>query len=75
MSGDGIARFKAVKTAFENNYQCLGLTCSDVGGYFEKTYDAASGTWVAVGYYQGAAPCAYDESVCVDDTSHPFRAG
>merc|ERR1711872_24338 len=25
--------FSAVKTAFENNYACLGVTCADIGGF------------------------------------------
>jgi len=25
--------FSAVKTAFENNYGCLGVTCADIGGF------------------------------------------
>ena len=28
--------FVAVKEAFENNYECMGITCSDVGGVWEN---------------------------------------
>mmetsp|Transcript_1071 Transcript_1071/g.3407 ORF Transcript_1071/g.3407 Transcript_1071/m.3407 type:complete len:350 (-) Transcript_1071:573-1622(-) len=38
----------AVKRAFEDNYECLGITCADVGGlWFGAIND----------YYPGAAPC------------------
>ena len=39
----------AVKMAFERNYECMGITCKDVGGYWDD----------AIGdYFSGAAPCA-----------------
>lgn len=41
--------FAAVKGAFERNYACMGITCKEVGGF----YDGAVGD-----YYSGAAPCA-----------------
>mmetsp|Transcript_27300 Transcript_27300/g.63391 ORF Transcript_27300/g.63391 Transcript_27300/m.63391 type:complete len:653 (+) Transcript_27300:846-2804(+) len=40
--------FAAVKGAFERNYDCMGIKCSDVGGY----YDGANSE-----YYAGADPC------------------
>ena len=40
--------FSHVKTAFEEVYNCMGITCEDVGGY----YDSAAGE-----YFEGAAPC------------------
>ena len=40
------ADFSVVKAAFENNYDCMGITCEDVGGL----YDGAD-------YYPKAAPC------------------
>jgi hypothetical protein len=38
-----------VKNAFEENYACMGITCADVGGYYD---DANSD------YYVGAGPCS-----------------
>jgi hypothetical protein len=32
----GSATFETVKTAFENNYGCMGVTCADVGGYVDS---------------------------------------
>ena len=46
--GSTTTDFGAVKSAFENNYGCLGMTCADVGG----VYDTGSGA-----YMQGAEPC------------------
>mmetsp|Transcript_11587 Transcript_11587/g.16401 ORF Transcript_11587/g.16401 Transcript_11587/m.16401 type:complete len:551 (+) Transcript_11587:37-1689(+) len=41
--------FKAVKKAFENNYNCLKITCDDVGGLLKgDTGD----------YYEDAGPCS-----------------
>lgn len=40
--------FAAVKKAFESNYDCMGVTCADVGGMLQ-----ADGTT----YFDGAAPC------------------
>lgn len=40
--------FYHVKNAFEEVYNCMGITCEDVGGY----YDSAVGE-----YFEGAAPC------------------
>uniref|UniRef100_A0A7S4JUU1 Uncharacterized protein n=1 Tax=Odontella aurita TaxID=265563 RepID=A0A7S4JUU1_9STRA len=37
-----------VKAAFERNYDCMGITCEDVGGLFDE---------FAGGYFQGAEPC------------------
>jgi hypothetical protein len=55
------ATFADVKTAFENNYACMGVTCADVGGL----YDDSAGA-----YYTGAAPCtdpASASSAAADD--------
>ena len=40
--------YLAVKGAFERNYGCMGITCTDVGGL----YDDANAMW-----FVGAAPC------------------
>jgi hypothetical protein len=47
------ADFNAVKKAFENNYDCLGITCEDVGGYWN------GGDKV---YFEGAGPCGSGDS-------------
>lgn len=44
----GSVSFEVVKTAFERNYNCLGITCEDVGGLIDS---------VSTGYLQGAEPC------------------
>jgi hypothetical protein len=41
------AGFAAVKTAFENTYTCLGITCADVGGLLQT----------ATAYYPDFQPC------------------
>jgi hypothetical protein len=41
--------FAAVKDAFERQYQCLGIQCSDVGGILNHVNGG--------GYLDGAAPC------------------
>jgi hypothetical protein len=38
--------FRHVKEAFERNYECLGITCAEVGGL-----------WTVNGYAAGGAPC------------------
>jgi hypothetical protein len=43
--------FKEVKQAFERNYKCLGISCSDVGGQ-----------WAVDGYAPGAEPCGNGSS-------------
>jgi hypothetical protein len=40
--------FAKVKEAFERHYECMGITCSDVGGI----YNAETGV-----YYKDASPC------------------
>jgi hypothetical protein len=42
------ADFDAVKKAFERNYDCLGITCKDVGGYWNSADEV---------YFEGAGPC------------------
>jgi hypothetical protein len=42
------ADFNAVKKAFENNYDCLGITCKDVGGVWNNPDQV---------YFEGAGPC------------------
>ena len=41
--------YAAVQKALRNNYDCLGITCEDVGGY-----------WDSRGYYEDAEPCQRD---------------
>jgi hypothetical protein len=42
------AQFLAVKEAFERNYDCLGITCQDVGGLWNSADEV---------YFEGAEPC------------------
>lgn len=49
-SGFGLD-YLEVKNAFERNYGCMGITCTDVGGF----YDKANNMW-----YVGAAPCGQE---------------
>jgi hypothetical protein len=56
--------FPAVKALFEANYQCIGVTCADVGGYWEAG---------ANGYYAGAGPC--DNSLPWDDCTEADLRG
>jgi len=44
--------FPAVKAALERNYQCMGITCSQVGGL-----------WTVNGYSANAAPCQDGSSI------------
>jgi hypothetical protein len=46
--------FAAVKAAFERNYECLGITCSDVGGLLV----GETGEFV-----EGMEPCSDDSTV------------
>ena len=43
------ADFPNVKRALEANYQCLGISCTDVGGIWSSKEG---------GYYDGAVPCS-----------------
>ena len=52
--------FVAVKQAFENNYECMGITCEDVGG-----------VWESGDYGQFASPCVSKNMV----TTPPENAG
>jgi len=52
--------FTALKTAFENTYDCLGITCADVGGLV----DSVNG-----GYLDVAAPCGGITAVNPTSTS------
>ena len=48
------ADFKAVKSAFERNYACMGVRCGDVGGLWDD---------VNGGYMKDAAPCSSASSL------------
>jgi hypothetical protein len=50
--------FAAVKTAFENNYACMNITCADIGGLWFSSNDD---------YYEHAEPCS--DVVPVDPTT------
>ena len=45
--------FNAVKSAFEKNYECMGVFCGDVGGLL-----SADGTT----YFEGAEPCGSESA-------------
>lgn len=51
MQSDRIVDVVAVKTAFENNYGCMGITCKMVGGVWEGSF-----------YGTYSTPCDYQES-------------
>jgi Low iron-inducible periplasmic protein len=51
--------FAAVKSAFERQYTCLGVKCSDIGGYWDQSNKA---------YYDAAEMCNFD---VVQDASAP----
>lgn len=59
----GGASFEVVKTAFERNYNCLGITCDDIGGLV----DTVSG-----GYLKGAEPCGH---ITTKPTQAPAPSG
>eukprot|EP00310_Coccolithus_braarudii_P022100 CAMPEP_0183356368 /NCGR_PEP_ID=MMETSP0164_2-20130417/44156_1 /TAXON_ID=221442 /ORGANISM="Coccolithus pelagicus ssp braarudi, Strain PLY182g" /LENGTH=84 /DNA_ID=CAMNT_0025529763 /DNA_START=16 /DNA_END=266 /DNA_ORIENTATION=- len=44
-----VSKWSAVKAAFEDNYDCLGVACSDIGGIWSSTQGK---------YYANAEPCA-----------------
>jgi len=46
--GASSTAFAAVKTAFENNYACMNVTCEEVGGLWLSAESK---------YYDGATPC------------------
>lgn len=50
--GSAVPSFLAIKTAFENNYQCMGISCSDVGGFYDSANNA---------YFQFAEPCVPEQ--------------
>jgi Low iron-inducible periplasmic protein len=47
------ANFESVRSAFERTYDCMGISCADVGGI----YDSATSK-----YFDGAAPCGSSSS-------------
>ena len=53
--------FKAVKAAFESQYECMKISCKDVGGL----YNTAS-----QGYYQDAGPCVDSSNTPVNTSSN-----
>lgn len=53
---NGSANFEKVKSAFERNYRCMNIKCSDVGG----VYNTAS-----LAYEPGARPCGDSSDVNV----------
>jgi hypothetical protein len=49
--------FATVKSTFEKNYKCLGISCTQIGGLIEKA-DITD----ELNYYEGADPC-FDEDL------------
>merc|ERR1719316_815588 len=47
--GASSTNFAAVKNVFERNYNCMGITCAEVGGLWNSA---------ASNYYDGASPCS-----------------
>lgn len=45
---EGTLEFASVKAAIENNYECMQITCEDIGGIYDSTNAK---------YYDGAGPC------------------
>jgi hypothetical protein len=58
------ANFAAVKFALESSFQCMGITCVDVGGF----YDSGK-----LEFYAGAEPC--DDARVEPPTAAPTRPG
>jgi len=56
--------FKTVKEAFQRNYECLGMRCSDIGGHVEDLTDE---------YKEDFRPCT-DGSVLPNTTSKTPRS-
>jgi hypothetical protein len=51
--------FALVKSSLEKHYECLGITCKDIGGL----WDAKSHS-----YFEGAEPCHFDD--VIEEKSH-----
>jgi hypothetical protein len=58
--------FQAVKEAFERNYECMGITCSDVGGIWDL---------VTRNYADEAGPCGASGSGGKETKSGDSNAG
>jgi len=49
--------YGAVRDALEQQYECLGVTCDDVGGYLDSNSKRTGGTYNTYTYYQATRPC------------------
>jgi hypothetical protein len=47
--GQTTTDFAAVKAAFERNYECMGITCADVGGYVDDDGNYREGAEACTG--------------------------
>eukprot|EP00965_Chrysotila_dentata_P153624 5077444-Pleurochrysis_carterae.AAC.1 len=47
--GAPLTSWSAVKAAFERNYECMGITCAEVGGLWDLSGSR---------YFPGATPCS-----------------
>lgn len=66
MGNSGDVDYPAIKSAFERNYGCLGITCGDVGGL----YNAATGE-----YEVDASPCGGRSSSSNSDVNLGLAVG
>jgi hypothetical protein len=58
--GSGKPSVSAVKSAFEDNYICLGISCADIGGVWDNVNQK---------YYDGVGPCV-DKAIVDDQVKH-----
>jgi len=59
--------FQEVKRAFENNYECLGITCEDIGGLLDRSARGKQDQQ----YFKGAQPCSFIIYDDVENTHNP----
>jgi len=77
--GGDYASWQKVKTAFENNYACLGVKCADIGGLWgnlalgTQTADGRRLSEKSEGYLEGAEPCS--DSVTLSGGEYDEIAG
>jgi len=56
VGAETIPNFLVVKAAFENNYECLGIKCEDIGGIIDPNKRGQ------YSYLESAGPCGVDAS-------------
>ncbi|CAB9510543.1 expressed unknown protein [Seminavis robusta] len=60
-------RFEEVKSAFERNYRCLGLTCADIGGLVLAS--SGDSTSSIRNFVSGGEPCVDSEILANEGTT------